>query len=119
MIGREGEKVLGRKASRWFISRTARNQSGGGFPTAESSTCGGVATVGDRAARYFRQEFEAILLDSQIAAGTCIGIASVSAEDDAYGLCILDGGKLIMDTYTEVFGADQREFEKKQIMKLA
>jgi integrase len=30
-----------------------------------------------------------------------------------------DGGKLIMDTYTEVFGADQREFEKKQIMKLA
>jgi integrase len=29
-----------------------------------------------------------------------------------------DGGKLIMDTYTEVFGADQREFEKKQLMKL-
>jgi integrase len=30
-----------------------------------------------------------------------------------------DGGKLILDTYTEVFGADQREFEKKQLMKLA
>ena len=30
-----------------------------------------------------------------------------------------DGGKLIMDTYTEAFGADQREFEKKQLMKLA
>ena len=29
-----------------------------------------------------------------------------------------DGGKLIMDTYTEVFGADQREFERKQLMKL-
>jgi integrase len=29
-----------------------------------------------------------------------------------------DGGKLIMDTYTEAFGADQREFEKKQLMKL-
>jgi len=30
-----------------------------------------------------------------------------------------DGGKLIMDTYTEVLGADQREFEKKQILRLA
>lgn len=30
-----------------------------------------------------------------------------------------DGGKLIMDTYTEVIGTDQREFEKKQILKLA
>jgi hypothetical protein len=30
-----------------------------------------------------------------------------------------DGGKLIMDTYTEVLGADQREFERKQIMRLA
>lgn len=30
-----------------------------------------------------------------------------------------DGGKLIMDTYTEAFGADQREFEKKQLLKLA
>ena len=29
-----------------------------------------------------------------------------------------DGGKLIMDTYTEAFGADQREFERKQLMKL-
>ncbi len=30
-----------------------------------------------------------------------------------------DGGKLIMDTYTEVIGADHREFERKQIMRLA
>jgi hypothetical protein len=30
-----------------------------------------------------------------------------------------DGGKLIMDTYTEVFGADQKEFEAKQLAKLA
>ncbi|MEI9896720.1 MAG: tyrosine-type recombinase/integrase [Chthoniobacter sp.] len=30
-----------------------------------------------------------------------------------------DGGKLIMDTYTEVFGADQQDFEKKQLAKLA
>jgi integrase len=30
-----------------------------------------------------------------------------------------DGGKLIMDTYTEVFGSDQRDFEKRQIIKLA
>lgn len=30
-----------------------------------------------------------------------------------------DGGKLIMDTYTEVLGADQREFERKQILRLA
>jgi integrase len=30
-----------------------------------------------------------------------------------------DGGKLIMDTYTEVIAADQQEFEKKQVMKLA
>lgn len=29
-----------------------------------------------------------------------------------------DGGKLIMDTYTEVFGADQKDFEKRQIAKL-
>jgi integrase len=30
-----------------------------------------------------------------------------------------DGGKLIMGTYTEVLGVDQREFERKQIMRLA
>lgn len=29
-----------------------------------------------------------------------------------------DGGKLIMDTYTEVFGADQQDFEKRQLAKL-
>ncbi len=29
-----------------------------------------------------------------------------------------DGGKLIMDTYTEVFGADQKDFEKRQLAKL-
>jgi hypothetical protein len=30
-----------------------------------------------------------------------------------------DGGKLIMDIYTEVLGTDQREFERKQILRLA
>ncbi len=30
-----------------------------------------------------------------------------------------DGGKLIMDTYTEVFGADQKDFEARQLAKLA
>lgn len=29
-----------------------------------------------------------------------------------------DGGKLIMDTYIEVFGADQKNFETRQLAKL-
>ena len=30
-----------------------------------------------------------------------------------------DGGQLIMDTYTEVFGADDAEYEHQQLAKLA
>jgi len=42
--------------------------------------------------RFTRDEDceEAILLDSDMIAGTCIGIASSDAEDEGYGLCILD-----------------------------
>jgi len=42
--------------------------------------------------RFTRDEDceEAILLDSDLIAGTCIGIASSDAEDEGYGLCILD-----------------------------
>ena len=41
--------------------------------------------------RFLREDCEeAILLDSQVAAGTCIGIASIATEDDEFGLCILD-----------------------------
>ena len=29
-----------------------------------------------------------------------------------------DGGQLIMDTYTEVFGADDAEYEQQQLAKL-
>ena len=29
-----------------------------------------------------------------------------------------DGGQLIMDTYTEVFGADDAEYERQQLAKL-
>lgn len=42
--------------------------------------------------RFTRDEDcrEAILLDSELIAGTCIGIASSDAEGEGYGLCILD-----------------------------
>jgi hypothetical protein len=29
-----------------------------------------------------------------------------------------DGGQLIMDTYTEVFGADDAQYEQQQLAKL-
>jgi serine/threonine protein kinase len=42
--------------------------------------------------RFTRDEDceEAILLDSELIAGTCIGIANSDAEGEGYGLCILD-----------------------------
>lgn len=42
--------------------------------------------------RFTRDEDceEAILLDSDLIAGTCIGVANCDTEDEGYGLCILD-----------------------------